>query len=441
MTDPTSSSKLAIAVYTPQQIEDVARMLKDTSAIGNDRDRLAEFVFQHSNGAWWTVDPETHKWHRHVQGTWSISPSPGGTLLGPAWVGQLVAFDRDENFFEDEFPEMSLESRSSNTPQELAMAIAQIQDAFAAGAYDSVSAEALLRKFYLIDSHWQLWTVGVRSSEWYVLKQQGWMAQPQGPSELAPADASDFGKRALESQIPILSDHVPALPELIIPSWLPPKGLCPTVFKETNAERHLCSHCNATLALQARFCSLCGTPVNPHMQPPTPPTIEPPQRPRIDEPMAQPNKRSGEKGTAKPSKKVNYLFGAALALVFVILSFFLIVWLDDQVFVSTKTMYWRGENYRTGEQVPKDPEEALYWLKRAAKKGHAGAMFSLGNMYYSGEGVVADLAMARDYYKQSANAGHREAMLRLATMSERGEGGPVDIHRAYELRERANNQR
>ncbi|MCB1822296.1 MAG: protein kinase [Candidatus Competibacteraceae bacterium] len=92
-------------------------------------------------------------------------------------------------------------------------------------------------------------------------------------------------------------------------------------------------------------------------------------------------------------------------------------YLIDQVFVSPETLYWRGENYRTGRYSPKDLKEALYWLRRAAEKDHAAALYVLGKMYQNGEGVARDYAQAENFYRRSAALGYPEAQSALAKMS------------------------
>ena len=43
-----------------------------------------------------------------------------------------------------------------------------------------------------------------------------------------------------------------------------------------------------------------------------------------------------------------------------------------------------------GEGVPKDYKQAVYWFRKAADQGNAGAQYNLGAMYAKGEGVPKD---------------------------------------------------
>jgi TPR repeat protein len=49
-----------------------------------------------------------------------------------------------------------------------------------------------------------------------------------------------------------------------------------------------------------------------------------------------------------------------------------------------------GIMYRNGQGVPKDPEQALLWLNKAAEANRPLAQHHLGIIYYTGDGVQAD---------------------------------------------------
>jgi TPR repeat protein len=40
--------------------------------------------------------------------------------------------------------------------------------------------------------------------------------------------------------------------------------------------------------------------------------------------------------------------------------------------------------------VLKDAKQAVYWYKKAAEQGYAGAQYNLGFMYVNGKGVLKD---------------------------------------------------
>jgi hypothetical protein len=76
--------------------------------------------------------------------------------------------------------------------------------------------------------------------------------------------------------------------------------------------------------------------------------------------------------------------------------------------------------YRLGvfysdEEDHQDLELAVFWFGRAARQGHAQAMFMLGRMIEAGEGPVRDPGQAASWYRKAAGAGHSQAMKELAS--------------------------
>jgi TPR repeat protein len=49
----------------------------------------------------------------------------------------------------------------------------------------------------------------------------------------------------------------------------------------------------------------------------------------------------------------------------------------------------------------------MEWLRKAADKGHATAMYNIGVMYDNGYGVTQDNAKAEEWYKKAKDAGYR----------------------------------
>jgi TPR repeat protein len=75
--------------------------------------------------------------------------------------------------------------------------------------------------------------------------------------------------------------------------------------------------------------------------------------------------------------------------------------------------------YMMGNDVPKNPERANYWLKRAADLGNVESQYLLGRKYTMGQtpsGV--DFAQAVHFLTKAANQGNREAMTLLAGIYE-----------------------
>ena len=81
-----------------------------------------------------------------------------------------------------------------------------------------------------------------------------------------------------------------------------------------------------------------------------------------------------------------------------------------------------GEMHRNGDEVPTDKSEALYWHRKAARKGNAKAEFALGEMYRYGEDGAANARQALQWYGKAANRGLAEAQRELGDMYIEGEG-------------------
>jgi TPR repeat protein len=59
--------------------------------------------------------------------------------------------------------------------------------------------------------------------------------------------------------------------------------------------------------------------------------------------------------------------------------------------------------YRTGEGVPQDYAEVVWWLRVAAEQGEAQAQYNLGVMYESGSGVRGDYTEAHMWFNLSGS--------------------------------------
>jgi hypothetical protein len=65
----------------------------------------------------------------------------------------------------------------------------------------------------------------------------------------------------------------------------------------------------------------------------------------------------------------------------------------------------------------------IYWLKLAADKGDAIALFKLGQAYEAGTTVHPDLPLAVKYYNDAAQRGDAQAQGRLSVLYSKGDGG------------------
>ena len=422
MTDSQPMTPVVTSVYSTQQVERAAEMLLLESSSEAYPAQLASFVFRHDSGAWWTCCPETGHWHRCVQGQWVQSNPPVGRLLGPAWVGHLELFGQDCDLLDedDDLDAVPAETDPSEGPLAIGLAVADIQDAFAAGRLDSAMAEAALRRLYILDGQGRACAVGAQSGEWFVLTDRGWLKDPAGPVGLAQVESPDYAQRVLEAQAPILAGLAPELPESIASAWDPPASLPRTVEAESPAR----CECGETLPEGANFCAICGAKAarggSPRQaEPPLPDVpaetettrpapgpvgISAPHSVPVAEHVASSDQFSPRESdphrralAPRPRRLKRWLWLLGIAAIMIPLGIYLAVLLDDQVFVSADTMYWRGENYRTGEYSIRDPERAVYWFKRAAERGHAPSMRALADMYDLGDGVPVDRQRATEW--------------------------------------------
>jgi TPR repeat protein len=83
-------------------------------------------------------------------------------------------------------------------------------------------------------------------------------------------------------------------------------------------------------------------------------------------------------------------------------------------------MYWDGDG------VPRDPAQAVSWLRKAAEQGHADAQAFLGAAYHDGNGVQEDPTEALRWSRKAAEQGHARAQMCLGAAYEHGHGVRID---------------
>lgn len=76
--------------------------------------------------------------------------------------------------------------------------------------------------------------------------------------------------------------------------------------------------------------------------------------------------------------------------------------------------------YQRHELIIPDFVAARYWYKRAASKGHTGAMYNIGCLYESGSGVERDLERAVSYFVLAAKGGHKDSMEKISHLKDLG---------------------
>ena len=91
-----------------------------------------------------------------------------------------------------------------------------------------------------------------------------------------------------------------------------------------------------------------------------------------------------------------------------------------------------GARYRAGRDVEKNYEEAIYWIRKAAKQKYSAAYNCLGLMYDLGQGVIQDDKKAFINYKKAAEQGYHIAQRNLGLMYMYGQGVKQDYALALE---------
>ncbi len=81
-----------------------------------------------------------------------------------------------------------------------------------------------------------------------------------------------------------------------------------------------------------------------------------------------------------------------------------------------------GVMYDSGEGVPQDRVQSLYWYRRAAELGDPGGMFNIAVSYDSGTGVQRDAMAAAGWYARAAARHFGRAEYNLALMYDSGDG-------------------
>lgn len=75
-----------------------------------------------------------------------------------------------------------------------------------------------------------------------------------------------------------------------------------------------------------------------------------------------------------------------------------------------------------------DPEQARYWLQRAAAEGNAEAQYLLGRIYHEGKWVAQNSAKARSLIERSALQGYEMAVTFLHMLESLGYSTAEDFH-------------
>ena len=75
-----------------------------------------------------------------------------------------------------------------------------------------------------------------------------------------------------------------------------------------------------------------------------------------------------------------------------------------------EAMYYLGQMYYYGKNVPVDKAQASEWYLKAAKKGHDDSQFSLGLMLYKGDGIEKNEESGIRWINEAAKSGNEFAI-------------------------------
>ena len=88
---------------------------------------------------------------------------------------------------------------------------------------------------------------------------------------------------------------------------------------------------------------------------------------------------------------------------------------------DARAQFALGDLYDNGEGVPHDPKRALRYYTLAADQGHTSAEFNVGSIHENGDGVSRDVAAARRWFERAAAKGHDKAAALLSFLEQQGD--------------------
>ncbi|MBR6981118.1 MAG: toll/interleukin-1 receptor domain-containing protein [Prevotella sp.] len=94
----------------------------------------------------------------------------------------------------------------------------------------------------------------------------------------------------------------------------------------------------------------------------------------------------------------------------------------EQDLVEVSELYQKGSEYYLGKDgTPRNSKEAISWLLRAARRGHAEAQDLVGWCYCLGDGVDRDLEKAENWFSKAADQGNLNAQGILSLIRQKKE--------------------
>ena len=93
--------------------------------------------------------------------------------------------------------------------------------------------------------------------------------------------------------------------------------------------------------------------------------------------------------------------------------------------------YFLAVEFAIGENITRDPENAVFWYQKAAYLGHPEAQYNLGVMYLEGDGTEKSIKIGQNWILKSAKNGEYLAIDFLAKAYNQGLFGfPKDQSKA-----------
>lgn len=92
-----------------------------------------------------------------------------------------------------------------------------------------------------------------------------------------------------------------------------------------------------------------------------------------------------------------------------------------------------GVCYADGQGVPRDPQQAADWYRKAAEQGYIGGQIHLADLYRDGGGKAfpRDMQQAAAWYRKAADQGDPGAQGTLGMLYTLGQGVPQSDVEAY----------
>lgn len=93
---------------------------------------------------------------------------------------------------------------------------------------------------------------------------------------------------------------------------------------------------------------------------------------------------------------------------------------------ESRSQWFIGMRYLTGENVEKNEETAFHWVEKSAQNGYLSGMISYAVMNALGQGTEINQAKAFEWYEHAAREGSHHALRSLGGMIYDGEGVEQD---------------